>query len=355
VAWTPGGSYLLLAPSGPARAGRLAVVDPDTARITTGRGGLDLGASVAVTGASTRGVPPETHHDEPGRAIAPDAVPPPRPGLQLLAADASGVAVLDLGTDALRSITVGGHEPNAAGPHSIARITGGWLVVRNAVVDLIRDGRTDAPVVDEGTQVYAANGGRNGWIVTPALDGSTAQAESYDPATGALGKLLDVTYVVGASDSGLVVSRSTGVGIAMSTIDADGHLHTGKELFARTIDIVGVAGHEVLYESGTDLRAFDLTTGEDERLASYPKVVALSPDGTVAAWTSGAGGRVDSERFTDGVTGSIAAPADRLLVANDGTFLAIAGTSVREGRFDGTATVRYDGLSIEAGAELAFG
>jgi hypothetical protein len=55
ITWTRDGAYLLLAPAAGTGDGHLAVMDPDTGRVTSARVSLDIGSSAADVGDSTLG------------------------------------------------------------------------------------------------------------------------------------------------------------------------------------------------------------------------------------------------------------------------------------------------------------
>lgn len=355
VAWTADGAYVVLAPAAGTGDGRLAVVDPETASISSARVTLDLGASAGVIGDSTIGALPPT--TRPGRfgPIATDDRPPPRAGLHLVAADDGAVDVLDLHSFALRTIAVGGYEPNPAGPRSIARVTGGWLVVRsNGIVDLIRDGASEAKVVDAGTQVFAAAGGRDAWIARSAPGGQW-RAETYDPQTGAIGILMTTAKPVAAVDDGLVVVRTDATSQTLSLVDASGRTQLLTTLHAGPIAVAGSGGNTVLFSDQVELRRLDVTTRVTTTIGDIAGAdAAISPDGLQLAWI-GDGDELFSQSLTGNRSVTRIGRATRVRVADDGTIVATDGETVYEGRVGETGLQRYDGLSPAVSAELALG
>jgi hypothetical protein len=365
VDWTLDGRFLLLAPAsgtGPVRA-----IDPRPPLglrggiIVPSRGPMGLIATAAAIGASTAGPLDYPRHDNSGPIDSGGPTPFGSPGLSLVGADDQQVDVLDLDTNRIRTWPVGGVVPNPAGPSSVARVTGGWLVVRGGVVDLVTDdgGTERAGFVDAGSLVFSSNQGRDAWIAVVSA-GLQWRVEPYDPATGALGPATIVGTPVGAVDKGLLVTGNSAFGSTeLDFVDRSGRLQGGPIIDSTRINVLATAGRQVAFVGSGGLYLLDLVSGTDRLITPRAlHAVALSADGTVIAWIEDdpnnpttrpvLATRVDGTRIA-----KLGGPADRVLVADDGTVLFTSGVEVRSGRVDANGSTPVYGLAPDPGASLA--
>ena len=367
VGWTLDGNYLVFAPSLVSGTTQLGVIDPIASRAIFSNQGLDVGASLAAVGVSSNGP-----LDRPRRTYQPVAPGGPTnlalPGLDLVGADDRQVDVIDLGTNRVRTWPLGGVEPNPAGPHSIARVVGGWLVVRNGVVDLLEDGQpTTSGLVDAGSQVFSAGHGRTAWILI-ANGGPNFDVESYDPATNTKGPRLFAASLgvpVGAVDAGLVTVHPTApsgiASVEIDVVDASGAVRDGTVVNSADARVVAASGTNIAYTDARGLHVFDLTTKLDRLVSANSTANAVfSPDGLNLAWIGaypgGAGEnsalatRVDSDSIS-----RLGDFPDRVMVADDGTVLFTVGTTVHRGQVSESGSTPVYGLAPVIDAELAFG
>jgi len=361
VDWTRDGNFVVIAPELGTGAGRLGAIDPANGRILASRVSRDGDTSVAATGTSTLGA-----LDLP-RRLQPIAKSPSagyaQPGHHLVGADREQVDILDLGSGAERSVSSNAVVPNPAGPFSLARVTGGWLVVRNGIVSLIRD---DAPAgrsefVDAGTQVLSARDGRKAWIALGGGEsGGPWRVSSYDPATGARGTPHEFSGTLdGAVDDGVVFTRDVGPNVEIAVMDDAGRVRAVHSEYSASLKVLATGGEMVAYFDEAAMHLVDVTTGQRRTLGvGTVTAAALSPDGRQIAFAAANGTVYTTNAAQWMQTGTADFPevhttADRLLVTDDGTVLYTSGVGVWQLHV-GDATARHvEQLSVDPSSELA--
>ncbi|HEY5014238.1 MAG TPA: hypothetical protein VIK61_16255, partial [Acidimicrobiia bacterium] len=363
LAWTIDGTYLVLAPAVESIGDRIAVVDPAAAVIVAGGANLHVGSSVAAVGASTTGPLDLPRHGNPGPVDSSTATRLHLPGLSLVGVDDREIEVLDLGSNLVTRDPVSGVMPNPAGPHSIARVTGGWLVVRDGGVDLVPD--VGAPerggLVDAGSLVFSAKHGRDAWIAV-ATGTAVWHVEPYDPAAGAAGTAVAVGTPVGAVDQGLVVTvGAADGGTNLDLVDQSSHIRHLTVIHSTGFDVLATGGSQVAYTDDSGFKLLDVASGT-VRLVTSGLVdrAALSPDGTALAWVDAGEGAAPEHglhamRGGGSKTASLSEHADRILVADDGTVIFTVGSSLWTGRVDANGSTPVSGLAPEPSAALALG
>ena len=128
IDWTSDSRYLLLAPA--SGSGSIGAMDPTSARIVSSRSPIGVISSIAVTGTSTSGPRDLPRH---GPTAAVDSGGPTSfatPGLTLIGADDHQVDAIDL-TSGKASTWPLGRAAITDSAGGIARVVGGWLVVRS--------------------------------------------------------------------------------------------------------------------------------------------------------------------------------------------------------------------------------
>jgi hypothetical protein len=355
IDWTLDGAFLVVGTAPPAGSGRIAIVDPEQPLIVPSNSTFDTGTTAAAIGVSTLGsIDPPRHG-----ALGPIETRGPTvlnlSGLHLLAADQHQVDVLDPTRNQVTTFSVAGPVPNAAGPNSIARVVGGWLVVRaggsHVVVDLLPDGGGPARVVAPGFQVFSSDDGRLAWIV----DVTRSTARSYDPVTARLGSPEPASDRVVAVDGGLVVPVDTGEGTRLDVVGPTGRVQRGPLIASPSIHLLAGAGTTIAFTDQNGLHAYDVAAQKDVVLSPAPVATAtLSPDGTQIAWIESddvMATRLDSTTAAAFLGGT----ADRVLVADNGTVLYTSGVNVRRGRVDQAGSSPVLGLGPDPAALLALG
>lgn len=362
IDWTPDGNFLVFAPSLTSGSKRVGVVDALTPTIVSSRVDVDVGLSAAAVAVSSAG---PAHR--PRRVAGPVAPGAPSAlnldGLSLAGVDDQQVDVADLGSNRVRTWAVDGLIPNPAGPYALARVTGGWLVVRGGVVDLMRDaGSTVNPtLVDSGSLVFSADHGRRAWI---ALSNGTAWP--YDPVTGTSGPtipaLSSIGVPVGAVDDGLVVARQTDAStVEIEAVDNSGRVRKGPAVRTNGLRVVATGGDRVAYTDRFGLNLFDFATGTRRLVApGAVQQAALSPDGRNLAWVGpypggGPENRVLAMRVGTKTVHQLDDAGERLMVADGGTVLFTNGANVRRGRVDADGSTPVYGLAPAPQALLALG
>jgi hypothetical protein len=360
VDWTADGTYLVLAPA--AETGPVGLVLPGSAGIVPSSRPLAIGATAAVIGVSTVGPVDLPRHGTPGPI---DTGGPTRfgaLGLKLVGADKRQVDVRDLARIHTTTWSIEGPVPSA-GPSSIARVAGGWLVIRfggiRHVVDLLPDGGGAAREVGSGFEVFSSNHGRNAWIATPSSD-LRWRVEHYDPATGTIGPATTVGTPIGAIDRVLLVTAAAPflapyVGTELDFVDPSGRLQRGPVIDSARINVLTAAGTHVAFVGAGGLYLLDLVSGTDQLLATDSSGVALSPDGTALGWIDGPTRRVAAMRIGVNAIAQLGGPAERVLVADDGTVLFTNGVDVRRGRVDANGSSPVYGVAPDPAATLALG
>jgi hypothetical protein len=375
VDWTPEGTYLVVAAA--RGTGRLGIVHPATPLIVPSSATLDTGATAAAIGISSAGPLDLPRRGTTGKIDSGRATPVNLAGLSLVGADTEQVDVLDLGTDQIATWPIGGNP--AAGSSTIARVTGGWLVVRGSVVEFLADGGAPGPAdpadaasaaesttVDAGSLVFSSNHGRDAWIAV-ARGSQLWSVEPYDGATGRVGPAAPVAgTLVGAVGAGLVViSDTTTTSTELDFVDRSGRLHKGPLIHSPTIEVVAAGGTTVAYFDYDGFHVFDVETARDQFVTDRPVLAAaLSPDGRNLAWiddggvsaTTGAVGAMRVEYSTGPADiHRLGSAAERVFVADDGTVLFTSGVSVRRGRVDAAGSSPVYGLAPDPLATLALG
>ena len=359
LAWTVDGTYLVLAPAVEAIGDRIGVVDPATAVIVAGRANLHVGSSVAAVGVSTTGPLDLPRHGDPGPVDSSAATQLHLPGLSLVGVDDYQFEALDLGSNVATRDPVF-VTPGSPGPHTIARVTGGWLVVRGRGVESVPDanGGSHGGLVDAGSLVFSANHGRDAWIAI-ATGSAVWHVEPYDPATGTIGTAVAVGTPVGAVDQGLVVTvGAANGGTNLDLVDRSSTVRHLTVINSGDVHVLATGGNAVAYTDGSAFKVLDASTGLDRLVEGGPVAAAsLSPDGTALAWIDGTEGGPTVRAMRVGSTTSalVGSPADRVLVADDGTVLLIQGVDVWRGRIGENGSSRVSGLAPEAAAALALG
>jgi hypothetical protein len=360
VDWTLDGRFLLLAPA--SGTGPLGLVDPGTPRVVASRGSMGVIATAAAIGISSAGPLDYPRRGSPGPIDTGGPTPLDRPGLSLVGADDRQVDVLDLGSNRLTAYPVGGVVPNPAGPDSIARVTGGWLVVRGATVELLTDAAgtaTNGGLIGAGSLVFSSNHGRDAWIAI--VTGGSLRVEPYDPATDTIGPVTTVVGTpVGAVDAGLLVSVDAPFqGTEFKVIDRSGRLQHGPVIDSAAIDVLDAAGTHVAFIGAGGLYVLDLASRTDQLIATDATGAALSRDGTALAWIEQVPGpgptHVNAMRVDGATVADLGGPADRVLVADDGTVLFTNGVDVRRGRVDADGSTPVYGLAPGPAVTLALG
>jgi hypothetical protein len=368
VDWTLDGAFVTLAPrpgngTGRPGNGRTGVVDPVNPVLVSSPVALDLGATAAVMGVSTVGPLDLPRH---GR-LGPIANDPPlffaTPGLSLLAADEHQIDRLDPTSGRTTTWHIPGAVPDAAGRNTIARVTGGWLVVRSGgtreVVDLLHDTGGAAREIAPGFEVFSSDHGRHAWISDP----THSQVWPYDPVTQRLGAPVIASGRMVALDRGLFVWENRAVR-RFDVIDASGQVTTGPILSdPHPINVVAGAGTTIAFVDQDGLHTYDVTTQQDLVVspAAQIEVAALSPEGTAIAWIENDATQSNVLAQPLGSTNGIqkdvvlGGPADRVLVTDDGSVLYTSGADVRRGRVDADGSSPVYGLAPDPVAELALG
>jgi hypothetical protein len=361
IDWTRDGEYLVFgAPS--VGADRVGMMDPTVATIGPGGPAPGAGTSVAVVGVSTvKSIHPPAGNEGPIDTGGP--APFDLAGLRLIGVDGARADVLDLDTNRVATFPTGGPVPNAAGPNSIARVIGGWLVVRtdgaHVVVDLLPDGGGPAREIAPGFQVLSSDRGRHAWIVDAV--GSTVR--SYDPSTDTLGSpVVAPTGIMVAVDAGLVFSVVNGGRTRLNVVDPSGKQHSGPVIDAPQINLLAGAGARIAYTDSDGLHVYDLTTQENQIVSTAPIVAAaFSPNGNAIAWVESEATQTNvlAEALNAGFGASdnvvVGGPADRVLVADDGTVLYTNGSDLFRGRADTGGSSPVSGLAPDPNAVLALG
>jgi hypothetical protein len=358
LGWTPDGRYVVLGAPGPG-ADRVGVVDPSVPAIVPSGRAFAAGTSAAAVGVSSLGP-----RDIPRRAttVKIDTGGPTAlnlAGLDLVGADAHQVDVFDLDRDRVTTFAEQGPIPNAAGPNSIARVVGGWLVVRagatDVVVDLLPDGGGPPREIGQGDQVFSSGEGRHAWIVD--VVGSTVR--SYDPQTGTLAHSVDISGQMVAVDPGLVVRVETGSATRLDIIAPSGRIEPGPLVASPSINLLAGAGGTIVYTDQNGLHAYDVSGQRDVVLSQAPVAAAtLSPNGRQIAWIENGvtGVRVLATRLDSTAAPVIlGGPADRVLVADNGTVLYINGAGMRRGRVDAGGSSPVSGYAPAPSASIALG
>ena len=225
-------------------------------------------------------------------------------------------------------------------------MTDGWLVVRGGGVDLVTDaGGAESPhvvkagFVDAGSLVFSANRGRDAWIAL-ASTGLQWRVEPYDPATGVVGPATTVGMPVGAVDKGLLVTGTTVFGnTEFDFIDRSGRLQRGPVIDTTRINVLAAAGTHVAFLGSGGLFVLDLARGTNRLLTDRAvSEISLSGDGTLLAWIEDDANdpmarqvMATRRRHADRELGG---PAERVLMADDGTVLFMSGANVRVGHAD---------------------
>jgi hypothetical protein len=339
----------------------MGAINPAVGRIVSSHTPFGAAASIAVIGASTAGPLDLPRRGNPARVDSGGPTPFGAPGLTLVAADDQQVDVLDIDDNRLRTWLVGGVVPNPAGPQAIARVTGGWLVVRGGFVDRFGD---DAPtsqvgVVDAGSLVFSANGGRDAWIAIEGA-GLSWKVEPYDPATGTIGRAVTVGTPVGATNDGLLVTGTVAfLGSEFDLVDRSGRVHRGPVIDSRSIVVLAAAGNHVALLGSGGLFVLDLANGTNRLITDRAVfATALSPDGAVLGWIESDAGDPKSRHVMATRVGGnrvvqLGGPGDRVLVADDGTVLFTSDEQVRAGSVDADGSTPVYGYAPAPNTLLA--
>jgi hypothetical protein len=360
IDWTRDGQYLVFgAPSD--GANRVGMMEPTVALIAPGGPVLGAGTSVAAIGNSTvKSIHPPARNEPPIDTGGP--TPLDLAGLHLIGIDGGRADVLDLDTGRDTTFPTAGPLPITPGPTTVARVVGGWLVVRisgaHVVVDLLPDDGGPAREIAPGSQVLSSGEGRHAWIVDAA--GSTVR--SYDPQTGTLGSPVTAsTGIMVAVDGGLVFSVENGGRTRLDLVDPSGRRHSGPVIDVPQIDLLAGAGTRIAYTDPDGLHVYDLATQKNLVVSPAPIVTAaLSPDGTAIAWIESVTQTTVLARRLNGAVGAsvnafLGGPADQVLVADDGTVLYTNGSELFQGR-DGTGgSSLVTGFAPDPNAFLALG
>jgi hypothetical protein len=249
----------------------------------------------------------------------------------------------------------------------MARVSGGWLVVRSrgdpplrqTVVELLPDDGGDATAIASGVQVFSSGAGRQAWI----LD-ETSHVRPYDPVNHVLGNPVAAPGQLAAVAGGLVVASysETQVRTRIDVIDRLGNVRRGVRLIESPfIELVAAAGTTLVYRVEDGLHVFDLETGSDRVLTPLRVVsVALSPNGEYLAWVYDdfgppLGATARAKRVRDVSVQLIGDGAKRVLIADDGTVLFTRGYELRRGRVDTNGSNLVYGYAPDSEAKLALG
>ena len=370
VVWTLDSRFLLLAPAVATGVGRVGLIDPAARRMMSSNES-GFGSAMAAIGTSTAG-PLDDPSPRPSGRIDSGGPTPfgtaglGTSGLNLLGADEQQVDVIDLGTNRMSTWSLDGVAANPAGANSVARVTNGWLVARNGLVDLLTvvDGTARSELIDAGSQVFSSNHGRSAWIVI-ASSSAAWRVEQYDPATATVG--LPITFSgpgpMAAVDAGLLVARFSEEQIAtrLDLLDPDGRIHQGFDSLGSTFnEILAAAGNTVALRDEQGLYLYDVLTHSLRFItAQQVNVAAVSPDGNNVVWIDSQHGPASKIGLramrVGGSVVQIAAAADRVLVTDDGEVLFTEGDDVRLGRVDRDGSSPLYGLAPARGAKLAIG
>ena len=284
-----------------------------------------------------------------------------RPGSPLVAADDSQVDVVDITTGRVSSWPVDGRSASEAGPHPMARVDDGWLVVRfageDAIVDLFPTGSGREVQLGNGAEVFASADGSRGWISDP--QGSSVQ--SYDAKTHVLGQPLIVPGIpVATIGDRLVVAVFGNENIQFDTVDPLGSVQEGATIESSSVEVLASGGERLVYRDTGGLYVFDFTNGTSRLItANEVFTVAMSPNGENLAWIYGQRGvptgGVAAMRLSGSSVASVSADADRVLVADDGTVVFTNDADVWRGRVDKNGASRVYGLAPTSDAVLGLG
>lgn len=369
IDWTLDSRFLLLAPA--SGSGPIGVLDPQTARIVSSRAPIGVISSTAAIGTSTAGPLDLRRRDTTAPIESGGPTTFATPGLTLIGADDHRVDVIDL-TSAKASTWPLGRAAITDSAGGIARVVGGWLVVRSfgsppsirTVVELLRDGGGEAREIANGLQVFSSEQGTNAWIV----DNDYAHVRPYDPVTGTLGSPIAFSGQLAAVDGGLLSASSSEsqTQTRLDLIDPLGNVHRGAGLIdSPFIEILGAGGTTLVFRDGHGVHTFDIATATDRLITALPvDSVALSPNGENLAWVYGdigppLGGSVRALHVDDADLGSTLqiadTIADRVLVADDGTVLFTTGNELRRGRVDENGSSPVYGFAPDSAATLALG
>ena len=358
IDWAPDSRYLLLSPSG---LGRVQAIDATRPQIVSSRTAWGSTTTAAVVGISSVG-PLDFPRRNPSGPV--DSGGPTQfgtPGLSILGTDDQQVDAVDIADNRLSTWPVRGALPDPADVNTIAPVTGGWLVVRDAGVFLLRDGGGEARTVrlGAGSQVFSSRNGRDAWIAVETA-GLLWTIEPYDPATGAIGPAVTLGAPVGAVDDGLLVTGDTAfLGSAFDLVDRSGHMHSGPAIDSRSIRVLRAAGTHVALLGSGGLFVLDLASGTNRLITNRAVfAAALSSDGEIVGWIESDASnpksrhvmatRVDGNRVAQ-----LGGPGDRVLVADDGTVVFTSGGSIRAGRVDADGSDPVYGFAPGRDARLA--
>jgi hypothetical protein len=280
------------------------------------------------------------------------------PGLSLAAADDHRVDVIDLATSRVATWNVEGRSISESGTNPIARVIDGWLIVRfqgnDPIVDLFPTGGDQERALGSGSQVFASADARYAWISDP----SRSMVQPYDAATEILGLPFVVSGIPVAELGDRLVTAVYGDNsVRLDTVDAHGLVQQGPVIDSARgqFDIIASAGAQIVFSDPRGLHLLDVASGNIRPLAAAGSGAALSPDGTALAWIDAATLRVSALRVDGGAVADLGGPADRVLVADDGTVVFTSGVQIWQGRVDQPGSRQVFGLAPDPRAVLGLG